>query len=281
LQEKIRIENLQESNIEDLIYVCSSKLLTDLIHQHGISLKRKWLHEMLEKYGSCAKIAYCKQTPAAQILFYPEEVDVTKASRREGVLVIDCTYNPTSEAQKIGLGTELLRSVIRDARQRTSCLGNKPCRFIMARAFNTGAFLPLSEFYSKNGFLPSAEGNSLYFPLEGGYEPAPPVGEYEPLPEDRDRAVILYGPSCQFGYTFAKRAEAMIKEVAPNIKIEMINEWEKPEESIKRKNWWLIVNAKPIHTFFMETEIQDRNKTSSRLKLLKCHVFRRFSGVLI
>ncbi|MEM2970579.1 MAG: hypothetical protein QXR63_06565 [Candidatus Bathyarchaeia archaeon] len=39
----------------------------------------------------------------------------------------------------------------------------------------------------------------------------------------------------------------------PNIKIEMINEWEKPEESIKR-NWWLIVNAKPIQTFFMDTE---------------------------
>ena len=34
----------------------------------------------------------------------------------------------------------------------------------------------------------------------------------------------------------------------------MINEWEKPEETIKRKNWWLIVNAKPRQTFFMETE---------------------------
>jgi hypothetical protein len=34
----------------------------------------------------------------------------------------------------------------------------------------------------------------------------------------------------------------------------MINEWEKPEKYIKRKNWWLIVNAKPIQTFFMDTE---------------------------
>jgi predicted GNAT family acetyltransferase len=254
LQDKIRIENLQESNIEDLIYVCSSKLLTDPIHQQAISFKRRWLHEMLEKYGSCAKIAYYNERPAAQILFYPEEADVTRAFRREGVLVIDCTYNPTSEVQKVGLATKLLRSVIRDVRQRTSCLGNKPCRFIMARAFNTGALLPLSEFYSKNGFLPSEERNSLYFPLEGGYEPAPPVGEYEALPEDRNRAVIFYGPSCQFGYTFAKRAEAMIKEVAPDIKIEMINDWEKPEESIIRRGSWLIVNAKPVRTFFMETD---------------------------
>jgi hypothetical protein len=40
----------------------------------------------------------------------------------------------------------------------------------------------------------------------------------------------------------------------PNVKIELINEWEKPEEAIKRKNSWLTANAKPIHTFFMETE---------------------------
>jgi thiol-disulfide isomerase/thioredoxin len=254
LQEKVRIENLQESSIEDLIYVCSSKLLTNPIHQQGISLQRKWLHEMVEKYGSCAKIAYYNEKPAAQILCYPEEADMTKAFRREGVLVINCTYNPTPETQKIGLGTKLLRSVIRDARQRTSCLGNKPCKFILAKAFNTGELLPLPEFYGKNGFLSTTEGNSLYFPLEGNYEPASSVGDYEPLPEDRNKAVIFYSPTCAFGYTFAKKIEAIIKEVAPDIEIEMINEWQKPEESIKRKNWWLIVNTQSIHTFFMETE---------------------------
>jgi hypothetical protein len=42
--------------------------------------------------------------------------------------------------------------------------------------------------------------------------------------------------------------------VAPTINVELINEWEKPEESTKRKNSWLTVNGKPIHTFFMETE---------------------------
>ena len=84
LQEKRRIENLQESNIEDLIYICSSKRLNDPVHQQGISLQRKWLRQMLEKYGSCTKIAYYNEKPAAQILFYPEEADVTKAFRREG-----------------------------------------------------------------------------------------------------------------------------------------------------------------------------------------------------
>jgi len=254
MKRKVRIENLQESNIEDLIYVCSSKRLSDPIHQQGIKLKRQWLREMLRKYGSCAKIAYYENKPVAQILYYPEEADVTRAFKRKDVIVINCAYNPTTEAQKLGIGTRLLRSVIQDAEQRKTCLGNSPCNFILAKAFNTGEFLPLPEFYKKNGFLPTSEGDLLYISIEGGYEPVPPVGGYEPLPEDRNRAVIFYGPVCQFGYPFAKKIEELIREVAPHVKIKMINEWEKPEESIKRKNWWLILNAKPVQTFFMETE---------------------------
>jgi predicted GNAT family acetyltransferase len=254
MQEKVRIENLQDSNIEDLIYVCSSKRLGDPIHQQGMSLKRKWLREMLEKYGSCAKIAYYNEKPVGQILYYPEEAEVTRAVRREGVLTIYCTYNPTSEAQKLGIGTRLLQNVILDAKQRKTCLGNKPCKFIIAKAFNTGEALPLPKFYSKNGFLPTPEENLLYFPVEGNYEPSQPLGSYEPLDEDKNKAVIFYGPTCQFGYPFAKKIEEIIREVAPHIKIEMINDWEKPEESIKHRNWWLTVNANPIHTFFMETE---------------------------
>lgn len=252
MHEKIRIENLQDSNIEDLIYVCSSKS-GDPFHQQGIKLKRLWLHKMLDKYGSCAKIAYYNGKPAAQILYYPEEADIAKEFRREGVLIINCVYNPTPEAQKIGIATELLQKVIQDVKMKKSCLGKKPCKFILAKAFNTGELLPLPEFYRKNGFLPTGERRMLYLPIEGGYEPAPKA-EYEPLEEDKDRAIIFYSPTCQFSYTFAKRIEEIIREVLPYIKIEMIDEWEKPEESIKRKNWWLVVNAKPIQTFFMETE---------------------------
>jgi GNAT superfamily N-acetyltransferase len=254
MSEKVKIENLQDSNVDDLIYVCSSQRLGDPIHQQGVKLKKQWLHEMLRKYGSFAKIAYYADKPVAQIFYYPEETEITKALRRENVLVINCIYNPTSEAQKLGIGTKLLQSVVQEAKQRKTCLGNKPCKFVLAKAFNTGEFLPMPEFYRKNGFLPAPDGNMLYLPVEGSYESIPPVGDYESLPEDRNKAIIFYGPTCQFGYPFAKKIEELILQVVPSIKIEMINEWEKPEESIKRKNWWLIVNAKPIRTFFMETE---------------------------
>jgi hypothetical protein len=254
VQEKARIENLQESNIEDLIYVCSSKKLNDPIHQQGIQLKRQWLLKILEKYGSCAKIAYYNGKPVAQILYYPEEADVTKTFKRQNVLVINCVYNPTPEAHKLGISTRLLQSVIQDAKQRRTCLGDRPCKFILAKAFNTGELLPMPEFYKKNSFLPTPERDLLYLPIEGNYELTKPLGEYEQLLEDRNKAVIFYGAMCEFGYPFAKKIEGIIKEILPEIRIEMINEWQNPEESIKRKNWWLIVNAKPIYTFFMETE---------------------------
>lgn len=252
MREKVKIENLQDSNIEDLLYVCSSKRLSDPIHQQGMVLKRQWLHKMLNTCGSCAKIAYYKGKPAAQILYYPEEADITKEFRREGVLIINCIYNPTSETQRIGIGTRLLREVILDIKMKKSCLGNKSCKFILAKAFSTGELLSMPEFYRKNGFLSTTEGGMLCLPVEGKYESVPEV-RYEPLKEDRGKAIIFYGPVCQFSYPFAKRIEQIVREVLPNMKIEMINEWEKHEELMKR-NWWLIVNSKPIQTFFMETE---------------------------
>jgi GNAT superfamily N-acetyltransferase len=254
MKENVRIEDLNESNMDDLIYVCSSKRLEDLVHQQGMKLKREWLREMLNKWGHVAKIAYLNDKPAAQILFFPEEADVTKAFRREGVLVVQCVYNTATEAQKLGIATKLLQSVIQDAKQRKSCLGNRPCRFMLAKAFNTGEFLPLPEFYKKNGFATTPEESVLCLPIEGNYEPTMPAGQHEPLPEDRNQAVVFYGPACQFGYPFAKKIEGLVHEVALQLRVNLVNEWEQPEESIKRKNWWLTVNAKPIHTFFMNTE---------------------------
>ncbi len=254
MEEETRIENLKESNIDDLIYVCSSKRLDDPVHQQGIKLKREWLRKMLDEYGSCAKIAYHNEKPVAQILYYPEEADVTSTSRRRDVLVLLCVYNPTPEAQKLGLGTKLLQSLIQDTKDQKACLGNRPYRFILTEAFDTGELLPLPEFYERNGFVPTPDGRKLYLPTTGGYEPIVPMGAYEPLPEDRDKAILFYAPTCQFSYPFAKKMEELVREVTPNIRIEMINRWEKPEESIKRKNQSLIVNAKPILTFFMDRE---------------------------
>jgi len=254
MKQGVRIEALNESNLEDFIYVCSFKWLNDPIHQQGMALKRQWLQQMLKKYGSCGKTAYLNGKPVAQILFYPEEADVTKISRRRNVLFVECVYNPTPEAQKLGIATGLLHSLVEDAKQRKTCLGNKPCKCILAKAFNTGESLSLSDFYRKNGFLSTPENEMLCLPIEGVCQPREQAEAYEPLEEDRGKAVVFYGPKCQFSYQFAKTVERIIKEVAPGIPIELINEWQRPQESIRRKNQWLVVNAKPIRTFFLDTD---------------------------
>ena len=209
---------------------------------------------MLDSYGPCVKLAYHREKLVAQILYFPESAEPCWAFRREGVLLIDCIYNPTPGAQRLGIGTMLLQSLIRDAKNRRTCLGDRPCRFIVAKAFDTGEALPMHEFYRGKGFLPTLEGDLVYLPVEGRYEPAEPVGDYRPLPEDRGRAIILYRPVCQFSYPFAKRVESLIRGIAPELRTEVIDEWEKPQDSIKRRNCWLIVNARPVRTLVTEAE---------------------------
>ena len=266
MQNKIKIKDLERENIEDLLYVCSSKRLNDPIHRKGRDLKRSWLHKMFDRYGSVAKIAYHDNEPVAQILYYPETADPTKTTGRDDVLTLTCVYNPTSAAQKLGIGAKLLKSVIDDVKLGRACLGNRPCRFITTKAFNTGELLSLSEFFKKNRFLQAPEEGVMYLPIEGEYVSALTVGKYEPLPEDLDRAIVFYSPVCQFSYQFATKTFELIKEVAPAISVELINQWEKPEESIKRKNCDPIVNAKHMKTFFMDTE---RFKEEVKRKICK------------
>ena len=74
-----------------------------------------------------------------------------------------------------------------------------------------------------------------------------------------------------------KRIEEVIKELVSNMKIEMINEWEKPGEAIKRKNWWLIVKAKPTQPFFMETEkFKEEIRQAVVQNPKKCCFWRKF-----
>jgi hypothetical protein len=114
--------------------------------------------------------------------------------------------------------------------------------------------LPLPDFYPKNGFRQTEEtGDMMYLPLEDKYSPNETHAENKPSKGDKDKAIILHSPTCQFSYGFAKRIENSIGKIAPHPKIELINEWKQPEEAAKRKNWWLTVNGKRIHTFFMET----------------------------
>ena len=107
----------------------------------------------------------------------------------------------------------------------------RPCSFMVTKPFPYEGDLPLNEFFEKNGFK---QGNQeMFLEITGEYTPRI-VTEYHPLPEDRGRAVILYNPSCEWGYFFAFTVKELLQEIDPVLPIEVVNIWQRPEWYLKR-----------------------------------------------
>lgn len=251
----LEIVDVSEGNTDDLIFVCSHGVLSDPKYATGIELKRKWVRKMIENVGVCAKMAYLENKPVGQILFQPETSNTADPSPREGVLYLHCIFVPFPEAQKKGVATALLESLLGDCRARPEKLGLKECRFVMTRAFDIRRFLSQPDFFKRKGFTNCPDGgpNDLYVLISGEYEPKPKVS-YGTLEEDLNRAAVIFGSSCEFGHVFAMRAVELIREVAPDLPVTLINGEEQPEESRKRAGEWLIVNANPIKAWVGDTE---------------------------
>jgi len=94
----------------------------------------------------------------------------------------------------------------------------------------------------------------MYLPINSSYRHGKPVREQAPLLKDRNRAVVFYSPHCQFSYPFAVKISEVIREVAPDITIVMMNEEERYDEFLNRGGHSLVVNGVSIRTFFMEAE---------------------------
>jgi len=255
---ELTVKDLDASNIDDIFRVCSHDRLEDPLQKRGIELKRRWLNRMLEEHGPCTKIAYLDGRPVAQILYYPEAADPTVAEPRDRVMAIRCTYNPFQETQKKGISSKLLESVLKECRDGPQSLGGKPTRFAVAQAFETGEGTSLTNFYASKGFQ-QGEGE-MYLELHGEYTPRKPT-IYDPLPEDRSRALIFYDPVCEWSIGSAVRTEELLKETAPTLHVTTINSWENPQESTRRGGQTLIVNAIPITATW-----RDRQKLTKEVK---------------
>lgn len=247
----MRVEDISVDNVNDVFKICSYNKLEDQLQKQGIELKRRWLHEMLEEYGSCTKIAYLDGKPVAQILYYPETAVPFIVNPRNDVIELNCVYNPFSRTRKKGVGTTLIKSLLDDCREGLSSLKGRPCRFVVAKPFTTGEGIPLSKFYSANGFKQGQE--EMFKEVRAIYQPRE-LEEYQSLPEDRGRAVVFFNPICEWSYPFAVRIGEFLREIDPNLNVELINAWLRPEESIKRGNKELIVNGKLISSFWTERE---------------------------
>lgn len=252
MKDKLVIRNVVESNINDVFRVCSHKHQDDPEFEHGINLKRKWMKKMIKQVGPVAKIAYLNSKPVAQIMFYPETVLPYDSQSRDKVIRIECAYNAFPESRGKGIGDSLMKSLIED------CCRDKECRFLVANAFSTGEGVSLEEYYKRNGFLEGED--ELYLPINGKYEPRSKQ-KFEPLEEDKDKALLFYNRNCEFSYRFAEKTRKFLNKIYPDLKIEKIDVWEQPETFEKRGNELVVVNAIPIKSF-----IRDEDKFRAEIK---------------
>ena len=250
----LRIDDVSEENVEDVLEICSGDRpfasVDDPILEKGREIKRKWLFDMLERYGSCAKIAYLDEKPVAQILFYPEETMPYLHNPRKDVIYLKCIFNAFPKAQRKGVGGALLKALINECHTGLDCLGGRPCRFVVTLTFPLEGeihLITLSEFYSKYGFKKGHR--EMFLEVKGKYEPREIPG-YRPLPEDRGSIVVAYNPDCELGYFRVTTIKDIFQGKYPNLPFEIFNSWEKPEEYKKRGGVWIrftggiLVNAK-------------------------------------
>ncbi|WP_456398363.1 hypothetical protein [Palaeococcus sp. (in: euryarchaeotes)] len=246
---RVEIREVDETNIEDMISVCNPPTISEA-YKKGVEIKRVWLLEMLRTYGDVGFVGYFNGKPAAQLLTYPEKADPTSL-KRENVLVINCIYNPLLEAQRKGIAMTMVEKLIEKARGKYE--------FLLTHVFDTGEFLSQAEFFKRLGFKEITK-EDLYYSFSGRELKEPYSGfwkggeEYKRSNEDIGKVLIFYEPACPFTYLWAHRSKEIVKEIAPELEIRMLNGWEHPEEFVSRERNWMLVNGIPIKSLPIERE---------------------------
>jgi len=247
----LTVKDIDESNIDDAFRVCSHGKLDKPLQMEGMELRRRWLRKMIRDYGTCVKVAYIDEKPVAQLQFYPEEAVPFVPRQREGVILLQCVYNPFEEARGKGASTSLVKSLIEECKTSPKFLKGRECLFMTAEPFNTGEDIPMERFYTMNGF--EKMGGEMVYKIKGAYAP-PTKPAWSPENKDRGTATILFNPTCEYSYTFATRVRDTIENLYSALPVELINQWEKPETSMRLANHWLVVNGTPIKSGLKESE---------------------------
>ena len=234
----LKVTNISKENLDDVFKICvrafeicSHNKFDCRLYKKGMEVRRRWLIDMLEQHGPCAKIAYLDGRPVAQIEFCPEEAIPYIRDPRMDVVDILCIYSPFPEAQRKGVATTLVKDLVDECDSGWSCLGGRSCRFVVTLPFPSEGKLSLPKFYEKCGFRQGHK--EMFLEIKGKYV-LRDIPEYHPLPGDLDRTTILYNPACEWGYFYASKVEELIQEMDPDHPVEIYNIWERPEEYMKR-----------------------------------------------
>jgi len=243
----IKVCDLSLNNIDDIIYVCSQEKIKNPEHLKGIKMKKNWIKNMLKQHSKIGKIAYLNDKPVGQIIYYPHHFDPLYWGLNGKAMIIHCIYCPFEWAQRKGVGTILLNSVIGEAKKQG-------CDFTIVNAFDTGEFLPMPKFYMKRGFKKMQDLKDHYYLSLSNKEPKLKPMECKRTSEDKNKAIVFYSCVCQFFYPFTLKIKKIILEVLPNYSVEVVNYWENPDLFLSKGKNWILVNGIPIKTWVREEE---------------------------
>jgi GNAT superfamily N-acetyltransferase len=247
---KLEIRDVGLENTNDLINLCIPQDKEyDPLFIKGMNVKRKWATQVIEKYGSVAKLAYLNSKPVGLIQYCPK--------LEEKLVEITCIFIPERENLRKGIGRSLLRALIEDMRKPRPIFNDDIPQALVTWAFQIPEWYPQHEFYQRIGFKRVREDDPflLYYPLKNGYVYFPEEERFIPQEEDEGMALIFYDPSCPFAIYFLEKIKESIREVAPDIPIRAINKSEEWEEVKKRGQVpFCVINKKPIRSFFMDKE---------------------------
>ncbi len=270
----IEIKNLTLENLDDVFTICAGgadayNIPEDEFVLKGREMRIKWLRNMFKEYGSCTKVAYLDGRPVAQILYYPEKAMKYLKDRRKNVIHIQCIVNPFPEAQGLGIGTALMQSLVDDCKQGLEVLDGDKCSFLVSYPYATVVGISLSEFYSKLGFKFGQD--EFYYEITSNYYPRK-KSKYIPVPEDKNKVIIFYNPTCEYGYWALNQTKKILQNNFEKLPIQQFNIWEDYKEYLKRPQQPVvlgrgIVNQQTVDDFLFWTDV-DKWLDEVRSKLL-------------
>lgn len=242
----IHIKDVNTENVDDLISLCIPSDKKGPLLDKGIIVKKKWVCNALEQYGTCAKLAYAGTTPVGMIQYVPNP--------DERIVEITCIFVPNSQYHTKGIGTALLNAVVEDMKTPQPYFNSNPPLALVTYAFEIPGWFPQHKFYQKRGFTRvNNDPYLLYYPFQKGYTYTKSE-QFTPQEEDKGKVLIFYDPSCPFCVQFCEQFKKSIREVT-DIPIKLINKAEDSQEVKKRGNVpFCVVNKIPIKSFVTDEE---------------------------
>ncbi len=259
----VRIEDLKEDLLDDRISVCGEEQPVEKSAvQKGIKEKKQWLRNMLRESGSPSKILYVDSKPVGQIMYYPESSIPFLKDSDTKTLHLGCSFVHLAQQGK-GHGKALFNSVVNDAETK----GNYD-RLETVSFDPPGCGFSQTAFWKRMGFKerPGGKPHELEYLIRGDLTRP---RKNNPRPVKEKGVKIFYEPTCIFTHHFNDKIVEAVRAVDPNVPVEVINMWEKPEDAKSRDliQGCVYINGNPMrHSIFEGEEFKNEARALLNLK---------------